>query len=174
VARADRLAAELLDKAGINGPPVDVEKLAKLCQARIVREDLDPGVSGAILRRSEGTVIVVNQDHAQTRQRFTIAHELGHLLMHEGRPLIVDHVVRAHVNLRDDRSSLATDREEIDANQFAANVLMPSSFLRELFGKQLGRKTGDAVIAHLAKAFAVSEQAMEYRLINLGLAGSTN
>lgn len=78
------------------------------------------------------------------------------------------------MNLRDERSSLATDREEIDANQFAASLLMPAQFVRELVSKLLVRRTGDAVIASLAKAFEVSEQAMEYRLINLGLAGSAD
>jgi Zn-dependent peptidase ImmA (M78 family) len=174
VARSDSIVGDLLEEAKITGPPVDVERLAGLRNASVVSDELDKGVSGALLRRTEGNVILVNRDHAHTRQRFTIAHELGHLLLHDGRPVIVDHVVRAHVNLRDERSSLATDREEIDANQFAANLLMPAPFVRELVAKMLTRRTGDSVIPGLAKAFDVSEQAMEYRLINLGLSGSAD
>ncbi len=168
--RADTEAAKLLQSAGIVSPPVDVNRLAKRLGAAIVPEALDPEVSGVLYRRPEGVVIAVNRDHAPTRRRFTVAHELGHLVLHQGRPLIVDHVVRARINLRDHRSSLATEREEIDANRFAANLLMPADLLNEHLTKQLRRglkeqQTMDA----LAETFGVSPQAMEFRLTNLGL-----
>ena len=71
-------------------------------------------------------MIGVNDLHAPRRQRFTIAHEVGHLEMHKGRPLVLDHV---RMNMRDATSSTATDVEEIEANQFAAAILMPSDLV---------------------------------------------
>ena len=63
------------------------------------------------------------------RQRFTIAHELGHRALHPGRELILDVPVR--VNLRDKTSSMASDIEEIEANAFAATLLMPEQMIRD-------------------------------------------
>jgi len=168
--KADSEAADLLRKSGIKKPPVDVERLAEDLGAKVTLEGLDQEVSGALYRLPERLVIAVNRDHSLTRQRFTIAHEIGHLLLHQGRPLIVDHVVRARVSLRDSRSSLATEREEIQANRFAANLLMPADFIHACIGKELRRKLDETkTIDGLARMFGVSAQAMEFRLANLGL-----
>ncbi|MDQ6782081.1 MAG: ImmA/IrrE family metallo-endopeptidase, partial [Actinomycetota bacterium] len=127
-------------------------------------------VSGLLYRRPNSTIIAVNRDHAETRRRFTIAHELGHLRLHDGRPLIVDHVVRARINLRDHQSSLATNREEIEANRFAASLLMPSDFVNHQLPTVLKKGLGEqGTIDALAREFGVSPQAMEIRLTNLGL-----
>ncbi len=168
--RADAEALRILQSAGITVPPVDVGGLAGELGATVLKDDLDPEVSGLLYRRPGSTVIAVNRDHPETRRRFTIAHELGHLRLHEGRPLIVDHVVRARVNLRDRRSSLATNREEIEANRFAATLLMPPDFVHAQMHGVLRKGLGElATIEALAKKFGVSTQAMEIRLTNLGL-----
>lgn len=170
MARADSEAARLLQRAGVTGPPVAVDGLAKQAGAIIVAETLDPEVSGVLYRRPDAVVIAVNRDHPSTRRRFTIAHELGHLVLHQGRPLIVDHVVRARINLRDHHSSLATDREEIEANRFAADLLMPADFVNDHLIKLLRSSPDEQrAIDALARRFGVSPQAMEFRLINLGL-----
>jgi Zn-dependent peptidase ImmA (M78 family) len=65
---------------------------------------------------------------AFVRQRFTIGHELGHLTLHHGHDLILERLVR--LNFRDATSSTANDEEEIEANHFAAELLMPHDFLR--------------------------------------------
>ena len=77
----------------------------------------------AWLVRGEGQVLIgVNSLHHSNRRRFTVAHECGHLLLHAGETFI-DKSFR--VNWRDGVSSLAVDRHEIEANQFAAELLMP-------------------------------------------------
>jgi Zn-dependent peptidase ImmA (M78 family) len=74
------------------------------------------------------------------------------------------------VSLRDSLSSLATEREEIEANRFAANLLMPADFIHACIGKELRRKLDEMeTIDGLARMFGVSSQAMEFRLANLGL-----
>jgi Zn-dependent peptidase ImmA (M78 family) len=109
--------------------------------------------------------------HPEVRQRFTIAHELGHWRLHGKKEVIVDHLVR--IDFRDDRASAATHHEEIQANAFAAELLMPSEFiLLELKKRGLSEAEGvGEVVEDLAERFEVSQQAMEYRLVNLGLRG---
>ena len=168
--RADIEALRILRDYGITAPPVDVSKLATSMGASVLADDLDPEVSGLLFRKPDQTVIAVNRDHAETRRRFTIAHELGHLMLHEGRPLIVDHAVRARMNFRDQRSSLATDREEIEANRFAAALLMRPDFIHAQMPNVMKRALGERpTIEALARKFKVSPEAMEIRLTNLGL-----
>lgn len=72
----------------------------------------------------------INSQQAKTRQRFTIAHELCHYVLHPGVPMILDKVLR--VNFRDERSGLATDAQEIATKQFAAELLMPAERVTKL------------------------------------------
>jgi Zn-dependent peptidase ImmA (M78 family) len=169
MAKSEAAARDLLDRHSISQPPVPVEKLAAAAGLTIVQQKMDSDVSGMLLRSddSDAAVVGVNNIHSPTRRRFTIAHELGHYLLHEGRPVIVDPNVRA--NYRDSRSSLATDREEIEANQFAAELLMPAHMLRRALQGVDGHDDGNFAQT-LAHQFKVSVEAMTYRLINLGLA----
>ena len=75
-----------------------------------------------------------------------------------------------HVNFRNATSSTATDHEVIQANAFAAELLMPAAQVRACAKAALeGRRASDAALVRdLADGFDVSEQAMEYRLVNLG------
>jgi len=72
--------------------------------------------------------------------------------------------------MRDARSSLATEREEIEANRFAANLLIPADFIHVHIQRELRRQLDETeTIDSLAQIFGVSPQAMEIRLTNLGL-----
>jgi Zn-dependent peptidase ImmA (M78 family) len=105
-----------------------------------------------------------NSRHPATRQRFTIAHELGHLLLH-GDELHIDEGFP--FAFRDEVSSLAVDPGEIEANHFAAELLMPASWLiREIRGQSLDIES-EKVIVSLAKTYGVSVQSMTHRLTNL-------
>ena len=115
-AEAQRLRRELGADSEL---AIDVHAIAASLEAGVVYERLPSDVSGMLVRDNESIVIGVNESHSPSRQRFTIAHELGHLVMHRGRPLVVD---SARVNMRDSRSSMATDLEEIEANSFAAGA----------------------------------------------------
>jgi Zn-dependent peptidase ImmA (M78 family) len=104
------------------------------------------------------------------RQRFTIAHEVGHLLLHGRDDLHVDRDFRVH--RRDDRSSQAIDAQEIAANAFAAELLMPTVFMRaEVSGAPVAFDD-DARVQDLARTFEVSVQAMVIRLTNIRLLAS--
>jgi Zn-dependent peptidase ImmA (M78 family) len=167
----EKKARQLLETAAIKDLPVPVEELAKQLGAQLTHEPFDGNISGMLYREGDRVVIGVNSAHAYTRQRFTVAHEIGHLRLHPGRPIIVDKLVR--VNLRDRKSSLATDKEEIEANGFAAALLMPSHLVVREVQRRAARGrslvSDEWLIEELARSFKVSSQAMEYRLANLGL-----
>jgi Zn-dependent peptidase ImmA (M78 family) len=172
--RAEAEADRLLKEYRVDEPPVSVGDIACGEGAQIVRQRFEGSESGFILRDGKLAVIGINTLTSRRRQRFTIAHELGHMLLHDGRPLIVDHSIR--VNFRNDVSSMATDDEEIEANAFAAALLMPrplvlshlKAYLSEI-APSGGSVSREDLIAQLAREFDVSAEAMGYRLINLGI-----
>lgn len=168
-----RIAGALLRDLGIESPPVEVEAVAESLGAVIRRESTDTEISGALYRLDTGPVIGVNEAHPAVRQRFTIAHELGHLMLHE-QPVFVDrHYIAPPVRsrpsyLRDTKSSQAVDSLEIEANKFAAALLMPPQMIRKaIYGIPIPIAIN--CVSTLAKDFGVSEQAMGYRLVNLGI-----
>ncbi|MFD6988099.1 ImmA/IrrE family metallo-endopeptidase [Streptomyces sp. NPDC059943] len=166
MAKADIVARALLREFGIDEPPVDPFELARELDVLVVPQQMDDDVSGMLLRKDGSCVIGVNEIHSRERQRFTVAHELGHLRLHEGRPLILD--TDARVNYRNVVSSMATDREEIDANRFAAALLAPEEMVRRA-AQGISFRTTDDLVRLLAKQFLLSEMAMTYRLMNLGV-----
>lgn len=167
----EELAGTLLREAGVKEPPVPIEKIARDHGALISYQPFDADdISGLLYRSADSApVIGVNSSNSKVRQRFTVAHELGHLLLHEGRDLILERLVR--VNFRDATSSTATDEEEIDANRFAAEVLMPRPLLERSLSVLLrGRSMTDGeLVQRLATRFEVSQQSMEFRMASLGM-----
>ena len=166
-ALARRKAQQLLREAGIVAPPVPVEQLAERMGAVVRYAPFDGQMSGLLHRAEDGTraVIGVNSRHPTVRQRFSIAHELGHLVLHEPAFQIDPH---AFVSFRNSKSSNASDPHEIEANQFAAALLMPVALLRACV-EQLGENPDvEEAIRRLAQRFDVSTQAMTIRLTSLG------
>jgi Zn-dependent peptidase ImmA (M78 family) len=162
----ERRAIELLEQYG-DEPPIDVEGLAKKLKIRVVREALNRNISGILYREDDTAVIGVNSSQPQSRQRFTIAHEIGHYLLHPGQPVIVER--NGRINFRDGRSSQAILPEEIQANRFAAELLMPRRQVVEALRQLTPNASAAGDVAALAERFEVSTQAMEYRLVNLGV-----
>ncbi len=167
--KAAQEARRVLEEAGIDTPPVDPELVAKHLGVQVKFEPLNE-ISGLTFHGDKGNRIIVNDSHPPNRRRFTLAHEIGHFLLHQGRQLVVDSSVR--VSRRDDLSSLATDSQEIEANTFAANLLMPRNFvldaLREILSDDENIEA-ETAIGMLGQRFGVSREAMQYRLVNLGV-----
>jgi Zn-dependent peptidase ImmA (M78 family) len=159
---------DLLATHKVTEAPVPVERIAKAQGARIFYKALEDDLSGFIYRENQQSVIGVNTHHAPVRQAFTIAHELGHLLLHDQdhEQLHVDRVHDFSIRLRSGASSEGTDESEMEANLFAAELLMPSAFLaRDLKNRQL---LDDRGVITLAKKYGVSTQALLIRLSSLG------
>ena len=162
----DSRATELLRKLDLFSIPVDVEQVAQKLGATIVYDALEEDMSGFLLREKHVITIAVNKLHHPNRQRFTIAHECGHLHLHadQGDRLWVDKAYTS-VFYRDASSSTGDKLSEIQANQFAAGLLMPEELMREHLTEELS----DVDIFRLAHRFHVSEHAMTLRLVSLGV-----
>jgi Zn-dependent peptidase ImmA (M78 family) len=158
----------LLEEAGISEPGLDVKRIAENRGAIVVEEPNENDFSGFLFRSSDSSPIIgVNANHAPTRKRFTIAHELGHLLLHSKSGV---HVDQAIVQMRDATASAGVDEDEMEANRFAAELLMPRSFLeRDLEALGPIHADDERAIASLAKKYRVSPQAMAIRLSALKL-----
>lgn len=155
---------------------MDVKRLAKEMGYQVVFKFFqDDDLSGTVFRDRNDTITLgINTLHPSVRQRFSIAHEIGHARLHleSVRPdqLFVDPPAR--VLFRDGSAGLGEDRKEIEANQFAAGLLMPAPFV-SIAGAQLMKSAprtnlSDLIVA-LAKRFDVSTQAMRFRLVTLGV-----
>lgn len=166
MSRVDNAARDLLREFDVLAPPVDMEFLAERLDVQVLRSSMPSDVSGMLLRDGDTRAIGLNKSQSSARQRFTLAHEIGHLRLHRGRPLIVDSSIR--VNLRDATSATATNREEIEANRFAAALLMPEDMVVEA-ASAADLTSIDDLQKHLAARFKVSPEAMGYRLVNLGI-----
>lgn len=165
----------VLEQNMIFEAPVAVEVIAGNEGIKVSYEDFDnvDNISGMLYRDEKQAAIAINSGHHSNRQRFSIAHELGHYFLHTGE-LFVDRIDRVNAtrHFRNERSSLAVDRKEIEANTFAANLLMPKSFVHAEISKILEEKpsiTGDELIDKMSVLFEVSSAAMTYRLENLGI-----
>lgn len=157
--QARNLAHEILRMAGVDSPPVDINGIAELLGFTIVPFDFPDSTAAVTFIEGDSKTIGVNSNHAPTRQRFSISHELGHYLSgHES----YDHG-KTHVENRPTFLD-PQNRQEIEANEFASELLMPEVLLRR-DAAQIGLD-----VSALAKRFVVSEQAMWIQLINLKIA----
>jgi Zn-dependent peptidase ImmA (M78 family) len=125
----------------------------------------DDDLSGMIYIKDGIPIIGVNSLHHPHRQRFTIAHELGHLELHREMITSKVHVDKDFpVLMRDPKSATGTERVEIEANQFAAELLMPEALIKQALESKPFDIDDDSPIEELAKKFRVSKQALEYRI----------
>ena len=167
-ALARKRANLLLEAVGAGGPPTPLEQIARSIGAAVRYQPFQGELSG-VAHREKGRegIIGVNSLHAKTRQRFTIAHEIGHLVMHESEDLHVDE--RFPIGFRNELSGLAVSPSEIEANQFAAELLMPLAWIAEDVRTLHIDFESEAAIVTLAKRYDVSVQAMTIRLSSLGI-----
>jgi Zn-dependent peptidase ImmA (M78 family) len=166
------LVEALLEKHDVELGAVPVEKIAKSYGITLRLDEVDNDLSGFLYRhqKSNSVIIGANKSHHPNRQRFTIAHELGHYLLHEGELVHLDSDRGAFMlNLRHRASSKGEDNDEREANLFAAELLMPAKFLRqELEEKDLDILEGSGFLHKLARKYKVSTEALTFRLANLG------
>jgi len=162
-ARRGREAAQaLLATHGISAPPVPVEKIAKLEGAKVEYAPLNQELSGLAHIRDGVPIIGVNAQHSVTRQRFTLAHELAHVKLHRAELERAVHVDKGSLR-RDALAAAGVDRKEIEANAFAAELLMPQAMLAEALKGRTVDLEDDEMIEKLAKRFRVSVTAMRFR-----------
>lgn len=161
----------IIQNAHDDAPPVDIKRVARSMGIEVIEDYLDPEISGQLERIARQSnemfdqfLITVNKSHGEQRRRFTIAHEIGHFLLH--KELIGDGV--------DDNKAFRSTpagnfynksikpHHETEANNFAAKLLMPKYLLEQEIEKGSG-------FYELCNDFGVSQSAMTYRLKNTGL-----
>jgi Zn-dependent peptidase ImmA (M78 family) len=153
-AREAREALDLDPAAPIACLLTVVEECAEL---PVVVARLPEDVAGACYRAEGGAVLWVNGAQARPRQRFTLAHELGHAWCKHDGALEVDSLATL--------SGKTTNPLEVQANAFAAELLVPRAAMQELVAQE---PTLDEVVT-IAAAYGVSAVVVVYRLKQLRL-----
>jgi len=154
--QAEPTAREVLEKTGEVNPPVQVQAIARALGVGVFARPMPDALSAMIIRHGENAVIGVNSNHVATRQRFSIAHELGHFVMDEG----AQHFVEFDPQSAGDPPHYDWEKER-RANMFAAELLMPAERVRS--------DAGSYSLTRLARRYDVSDAAMGFRLANLRL-----
>lgn len=129
---------------------------------------LEDNVSGAILFKDDEYNILINTSKPATRQNFTLGHELGHFFLHKQELQDDRAIIDGDESLDGPKILYRRDNEEddkrleIEANNFAASLLMPTDLVRRAW---------DAThsVQECARIFSVSVIAMSIRLTKLGL-----
>lgn len=140
--------------------PVRLGHLAKELGVSIKVSSMNTGVSGQITREDGHYHIRVNRHEARERQRFTIAHELAHFLLHKS---VIDSSpdgIKDNVLYR----SGEPERIEYEANRLAADIVMPMALVQKVLQEEFDGVVTEATIDSLAARFQVSKAAMEIRL----------
>ncbi len=163
---ARKLARDLLKKSGVKKPPTSLRVVIECLQkdynynlAIFLNSTLGNNISGILItiegdkQTEKYNEIHYNQNHNWYRRRFTIAHEIGHLLL----------------NTSCDESFLNFDSIkkpiEIEANQFAAELLVP------LFSIKKDLRESSAQIPDLAWKYIVSQKTMGWKISSCNLLG---
>ena len=137
--------------------PIRLATIARAIGVEVLAATLPPGISGEIRPKADGRFAIrVNRHDPIRRQRFTIAHEIAHFILHRDQ---------IGSGLKDDvlyRSTLS-DHREAEANRLAANILMPQHLVDELLQNARAQQVED-IVNYLADRFEVSEASMKIRL----------
>lgn len=158
-------AGALVKRLGLKAPPVPVDRLAKVLGVRIEYTPFDDELSGMAFIRDGKPVIGVNSNHHPNRQRFTIAHELAHVVLHRTK-LEATVLIDKGRNFipRDSISAEGIDPLEKQANAFASELLMPDRLVRQVLAESSRDIQDDDYLIGMANRFRVSLAALQFRL----------
>jgi len=157
---------KILKKFSVTSAPVNVEDISQKLGIEIGYAP-STKYSGMLIRKADGKVLMgINNSENPGRMRFSIAHELGHFILHPKDTVTIDYRNKEYISTK--------PKKEKVADVFAANLLMPESFIK----KDFKNVTSEGIffennLIDLADKYKVSSEAMRYRLINLNLIPST-
>jgi Zn-dependent peptidase ImmA (M78 family) len=149
----DRQATRLLKLSETLGPPVPVEAIASSLPRVVVKRVENLPSSGRAQWNGAAWVLLVDSTEPKVRQRYSLAHELGHVIWH---PLSAQ-------ALPDTKRSSASERIETACEYFAACLLMPRVWMKRAYFDESIQD-----VPSLARLFGVSWLAMRVRLEQLG------
>jgi Zn-dependent peptidase ImmA (M78 family) len=152
-------AESMLDFAAhkqlFSGNLLNIEGLIGEYSIPIEKKPLPSEMSGTLIKNGGNWVITVNSRHSDSRQRYTLAHEFAHYCLHRDDYSSFEDM--AFFRKEENRTMM-----EYEANQFAAELLMPEKAVRAAIADNV------LSLKELSKMFGVSLIAMRYRLIELG------
>lgn len=149
--KAKREAKKLLEDFGIEYPPIDPELIAESSGVDVVYADFEGGSDISGFYDFDESRIYVNKDQPATRKNFTIAHELGHHILHQEYA----RSERYRYMPRNNAYAGAKPPEEREADAFAASLLVPLDMLKKY------SKYSSAY--EVSKLFAVSPEVIGFR-----------
>ncbi len=155
---AETKANALRLKYCIEEPGFNIEALARALGLDVIYGGLE-NIDAWLLRRGDGTgVIRVSATIANpNRRRFSIAHEIGHWILHEGKN-------QGYLCTAKDLSDYIKSPEETEANWFAATLLMPRHLVSEAIK---GKDPSFAIIEQITRDFGTSKIAAARRFVEL-------
>ena len=176
----ERKAKRLRDRLGYEDLNLDMKKLLKSNKITFIERDLPDDISGvSMITKERKKFIIVNKNQSENRKKFTIAHELGHILLKHSTSLNTqkhadDSKRASQILFRNQNSSDGSDWKEVEANRFAAALLMPRHLL-DLEIEKIQKNNSKNYLSELdvyklSDIFGVSTIAMSIRLTSLGFA----
>lgn len=153
------VAVDLIGKLGLNNPAtIAIEDLITFHDG-IVQEIPLNNCDGRMVMKNGRSIVSVNSNiEFPKKKRFVLAHELGHILLHGG----------VEATFSDDYSTLEGYKhglQEIEANDFASELLMPSTLFKDAAFR---KKFSPDLLSQLADTFNTSITSTAYRYIELG------
>ena len=156
IGSARKVARQLLKDVGVSKLPIMIKdivnQIKKSSDLSVYPWAFGDDTDGIQVTQGDSATIGYNQAQHRHRQRFTVAHEIGHFMM-------------GHTNGNSIFDLNSKKPEEIEANQFAAELLMPLAFLN----KEI--KNGNKDVKNMAQVFDVSEESVWWRLRECNLIG---
>lgn len=152
----DTIAQYAREKGYYSGEILDLDSAISLFHdIKVVYGPMDQTQSGELFCKDGTWIIKINNKHNKKRQRFTLAHELGHYILHKEK----NTGFKDAIFFRNE----VLDSMEYSANEFASQLLMP-----EVNIKKCIETDGIRNVGQLAEIFGVSAAAMKYRVLSLG------
>jgi Zn-dependent peptidase ImmA (M78 family) len=157
-------ALELIAQFSVQSVPVPIDRIVRGLGVTVQYAPFDGELSGMAFIKEGRPMIGVNSLHSPTRQRFTLAHELAHIVLHRSKLETAGVHVDKGILRRDSLASEGNDPFEIEANNFAAELLMPEPLLNIVLDGRNVDLEDDEAVELLARKFRVSATAFQFRL----------
>jgi len=140
-----------------NELPVKLGLISKEFGLVVKVTTLNANISGQIKEENGRIEIKINKHDVKARQRYTLAHEIAHFLLHRD---LLSNGITDDVLYRSDQSS----EIEAEANRLAADILMPMNRVTELIKKHSSDKKDDRLYEAIAQEMGISSVALKIRL----------
>lgn len=158
---AAKIAQKIVNEIKASTPPIDLNKILLHIGINLLPYSFPEKISAILLKENNMLVIGVNKTHHINRQRFSIAHEIGHYLLGHYKDIFVDmsEISEGRFDVSDTDHNKV---QELEANFFAGELLMPATMLKKDFAKLRN-------VEEIAKQYEVSKNALWIKLIKLKL-----